>query len=960
MQPLFAVHNNVSLLSVNIAPSTFLASLTLALVFLSLYLPRLPSLPLPRFLSFGRRRPDNDTDIVLRKKKQRIVRGSDVFALAEEEEDDDDDDEDGHYLTTRQRRHRDLFLTDLRHRQLPPLPALPPPPDLPLLREHGEVNSNRERTSKKRSTRNDGERLRRDKEKEREKEKEKEKAKLREKQQRSSSSAAPRPGQPPPTWSSADVGTIQETSILILSKPAAGAAATVTGTKTELITKRPGSATSLTAMAPTPAEMTEDGYYLAQLDVTPLASGPSSRLPRRPDSLHGVQQPQPQLPLQLGTGPHHQHHHHQQFLPQASENYSPNQSGFLETDTDNESMLDSVSVGGYSPPAWRRLGNGDRSSGFWRKGDNILGSSTVTQVAQQPALPESSTSTAPLSSPFLAPSPLQGRHQQPRKDTHRHPYSRESSPGFDSDDEDAVNEIIGYDDEVDRQLSQDHWRVGGNDVDAVLERAIRTRLPGSESPFKERSPEPEPVFHDVASRMTCIPDAVEDEIQKVVKEETPQLTFHESSENYIRFAVRAEVQHRTDLIELVIGFIGTKVRFVTRSWTHMVGSLLLGLLSFAVMRFLFQPAGLRPVPDLVKVAGIARSFEPLIYYSENGVVQVGDLQATGVAVWDLSESVRHSNLTSAPIIVTELDELSETLKTLAMELTRFFSNVDGDIDAILIVMDWARRELSQLNQQPSSSLSSLLPLMTSAYDNIHDLLSSTGVLENATTGTPTLAGSVVTALFGMSGHQRTRSTLRRTFHEFLGVLEEAVNSELQHSLALFALFEAVDRQFHNLGRSVGRETSVQAERHADLLSGLWVRILGPNAAEVKKYEQNRELLHSVHQKTVRNKGLLVEHNHRLLALKASLENLRRMLVSPLVRSVNSSTLTLGEQIRGLEDVGVYLERVRTRQKGKLMEMLYGAGTLRNNWVGSGDAVRPATAVGAVSYEASRMLDDSQP
>lgn len=33
-----------------------------------------------------------------------------------------------------------------------------------------------------------------------------------------------------------------------------------------------------------------------------------------------------------------------------------------------------VGRGGYSPPAWRRLGNGDRSSGFWRKGgDNLLG-----------------------------------------------------------------------------------------------------------------------------------------------------------------------------------------------------------------------------------------------------------------------------------------------------------------------------------------------------------------------------------------------------------------------------------------------------------------------------------------------------------------------------------------------------------------------------------------------------------
>ena len=79
---------------------------------------------------------------------------------------------------------------------------------------------------------------------------------------------------------------------------------------------------------------------------------------------------------------------------------------------------------------------------------------------------------------------------------------------------------------------------------------------------------------------------------------------------------------------------------------------------------------------------------------------------------------------------------------------------------------------------------------------------------------------------------------------------------------------------------------------------------------MKKYERNRELLLNVREKTVRNKGILVEHNGKLLSLKANLENLRRKLVSPLVRSVNSSTLTLEEQIKGLEDVGVYLEGVR--------------------------------------------------
>lgn len=234
-------------------------------------------------------------------------------------------------------------------------------------------------------------------------------------------------------------------------------------------------------------------------------------------------------------------------------------------------------------------------------------------------------------------------------------------------------------------------------------------------------------------------------------------------------------------------------------------------------------------------------------------------------------------------------------------------------------MDWARREIAQLKNIPSSPLSS-------AFDNIHNLLSAAGILEDST-GQPTRLGAVATTVFGMSRPQRTRHTLTRTFNEFLSVLEEAIESELAHSLAIFALFEAVDRQFLNLARTVVRETTVQDDAHADLLSGLWTRILGPRASEVHKYERNRRLLQNVREKTVRNKGVLVEHNGRLLSLKANLEALRRKLVSPLVRSANSSSssLALEDQLRGLDDVATYLEGVRARQKGRVMEVLYGAG-----------------------------------
>lgn len=102
------------------------------------------------------------------------------------------------------------------------------------------------------------------------------------------------------------------------------------------------------------------------------------------------------------------------------------------------------------------------------------------------------------------------------------------------------------------------------------------------------------------------------------------------------------------------------------------------------MRSLVEPASSRPAGDLVKVAGIARSFEPLIYYSEHAVTQIHDLQATSVAVWDLGESVRTSNIKDALSIVSNLDSLSDTMKTLAIEMTKFFARVDGDIDGLVL------------------------------------------------------------------------------------------------------------------------------------------------------------------------------------------------------------------------------------------------------------------------------------
>lgn len=414
--------------------------------------------------------------------------------------------------------------------------------------------------------------------------------------------------------------------------------------------------------------------------------------------------------------------------------------------------------------------------------------------------------------------------------------------------------------------------------------------------------------------------------------------------------MRAEVQHR-EPIAAIFGYLRSKFDRITSTKSNTTLSVLILLVSVAFMRALLLPGLPQSIPDLVKLSGFARSFEPLIYYSENGVQQIGTLQETGVAVWDLSESVRGTNMTSAPIIVRQLDELSDSLKSLSLELTRFFANVDSDIDSILIVMDWAKRELETLSAQPPSTLPTIV------FDNMHNMLSRLGALERtteveggiATAATTTTLGHLVMAVLGPTSAQRTRATLTRTFSEFLSVLEESINSELTHSTALFALFESIDRQFLNLQRTVVRESDAQERAEGEMLSSLWTRVLGPDAAAVRKYEKNKKLLANVRSRTVANKHLLVDHRGRLLTLKVNLETLRRKLVSPLVRrndsvsfmGVDGSTgsgsygaagrmlgpveAVIEGQIKGLEGTYDYLRSVRERQKAKLMEMVYGAG-----------------------------------
>jgi hypothetical protein len=217
------------------------------------------------------------------------------------------------------------------------------------------------------------------------------------------------------------------------------------------------------------------------------------------------------------------------------------------------------------------------------------------------------------------------------------------------------------------------------------------------------------------------------------------------------------------------------------------------------------------------------------------------------------------------------------------------------------------------------------------------MLSSVGLLETASGPTP--IGLLFKFTVGEPRSQHNAATLRRTFNDFLNVLEDSINNELQMALKVFAEFNRIDSQLLNIQRTVIRETDQQDREEGEMLSSLWTRLIGTRATELRKFEKNKQLLSSVRETSLQNKHILLDHQGKLLQLKSNLEVLRKRIVSPLVRSNDSSALTVEEQIAGLDSTFDHLKTVRERQRQKSLENLYASANRRVYLRGLGEGAQ---------------------
>ncbi|PVI05134.1 hypothetical protein DM02DRAFT_127567 [Periconia macrospinosa] len=515
--------------------------------------------------------------------------------------------------------------------------------------------------------------------------------------------------------------------------------------------------------------------------------------------------------------------------------------------------------------------------------------------------------------------------------------SRWSAPSHEQDDSDPESEGPWAPPAWQRS-SNNHWyrksllsespmRSSSSPFDREI---TPSRIPLPESPRKgtpRTSPEPMPPYErqftaeSLASRMQSPSEEPQHAAQNAM-----QVSQHEGQseplDGFVRFAVRGETLFRTAPIEEIMATISRGINILTRSKLNIV----ITTVSILFAWVLVQPWSTSLIPDVANVANMAKQFEPLMYASESVIPRSRELAEASIAVQDLGESVRATNMSASTVIIDQLDDLGDSLKVLSEKITSFFTNVDGDMDSILITMEWAKRELQSI-QGPN------VGMWDHVISNIHGGLGKIGVLEKAN-GELTVVGGVLNDMLGHTVQQRSKTTLQRTFDYLLTTLEENIANELSRADVLFQLFESVDRQFANLHRSVAKEEDSLSNKKDEFLASMW-RTTIPNKLKIKKYEKNLRLLKDVRASTLTNKMELKDHILVIYQVKEQLDKARKNLISPLIRRAQSNSFGLDQQLSDLSGTYGFLKGIRDTQKHKVLKELYASEPRRHSTITTG-------------------------
>lgn len=226
-----------------------------------------------------------------------------------------------------------------------------------------------------------------------------------------------------------------------------------------------------------------------------------------------------------------------------------------------------------------------------------------------------------------------------------------------------------------------------------------------------------------------------------------------------------------------------------------------------------------------------------------GVGMARGMKSTEHAVRDLVVLVRNSEIAGRDALSDKLEGFVDGAKRTTRDLSRFTAKVSGVVDSTIAMDEFALHALQALSLPPSLSqraLSFFLPFNPS----------------------------------------NPNASLLKTFAQITTHMSSKLPPLIMSAEALLSDLEYLEQTLITVNEMVARDSAALGDSERELLSNLWVRLLGTRSKDLANFRSHRELLDSVSEYRSKALELVTGTLVELQAIQADLEDFGGRLNEP--------------------------------------------------------------------------------
>lgn len=257
--------------------------------------------------------------------------------------------------------------------------------------------------------------------------------------------------------------------------------------------------------------------------------------------------------------------------------------------------------------------------------------------------------------------------------------------------------------------------------------------------------------------------------------------------------------------------------------------------------------------DFPRLINLQASFEDILENSAGGNSMALDLKNSEAAVRDLSMLVRVSRLVNRDELSERLDDFVQTAKQASRGLTRFGSKVNGVVDSLLAMDEFAIRSLEGVQLPDPHPITSAVSRIVLAP--LHLIISR--------------------------DPQKTESSILKTFLQASATMDTSIQRLILEAELVLRDLDDLENRLSTIQEMASREDSVIQEKHQEVLAELW-SFLGGNRRKLANFSSHRSLLANI--ATYRSRALahVSASLIRLQQMQSDLEDLRDRVAQPVM------------------------------------------------------------------------------